>query len=432
MSYFLGVNRVDKKPKSRKEVRAQKRRENFIGREEPKQQFAKNFLLDDPVTVFSVTGEGGVGKSTLLKQFAAIAANQNVIVVICDDAHTSPASAMGHIVEDLAKLKITHSAFDDRYKEYRKMRQEVEGDPKAPRGAIDLIARGLTDAAIKSARHLPGVSPFLEGVDKKAMGNTLSEFAHYAIDRWGNKDEVQLLREPEPILTPLFLELIAKVTVNRPLVLIFDVFERTGESLGPWLLALCSFEYGDFNTNLTFVIAGRDRLESHWTDLDGDICHIALDPFTSDETRAVLHNREISDDELVRQIYEDTGGLPLLVELLASAKPQPGVPLPDVSRDAVKRFLQWMPQEDRRQAALPAAVPRQFNQDILNAALGRDAAADFGWISSQSYIRSNTERGLFYHEKLRELMLRHLRNTTPKLLADAHARLAEFFSMLQA
>src|SRR5262249_42141569 len=160
MSYFLGVNRVDKKPKSRKEVRAQKRRENFIGREEPKQQFAKNFLLDDPVTVFSVTGEGGVGKSTLLKQFAAIAANQNVIVVICDDAHTSPASAMGHIVEDLAKLKITHSAFDDRYKEYRKMRQEVEGDPKAPRGAIDLIARGLTDAAIKSARHLPGVSPF--------------------------------------------------------------------------------------------------------------------------------------------------------------------------------------------------------------------------------------------------------------------------------
>src|SRR5262249_20653910 len=89
-------------------------------------------------------------------------------------------------------------------------------------------------------------------------------------------------------------------------------------------------------------------------------------------------------------------------------------------------------QEDRRQAALLAAVPRQFNQDILNAALGRDAAADFGWISSQSYIRSNTERGLFYHEKLRELMLRHLRNTTPKLLADAHARLAEFFSMLQA
>src|SRR5262249_51122182 len=210
---------------------------------------------------------------------------------------------MGRIAEELAKLKFMHSAFDDRYKEYRKMRQEVEGDPKAPRGAIDLIARGLTDAAIKSARHLPGVSPFLEGVDEKAVGNTLSEFAHYAIDRWGNKDEVQLLREPERILTPLFLELIAKVTENRLLVLMFDVFERTGESLGPWLLALCDFEYGDFNTNLTFVIAGRDRMESHWTELGEDICHIVLDPFTLEETCSFLHNREITDDKLIRQIY---------------------------------------------------------------------------------------------------------------------------------
>ena len=56
----------------------------------------------------------------------------------------------------------------------------------------------------------------------------------------------------------------------------------------------------------------------------------------------------------------------MLVELLAAMKPQPGASLPDVSKDAVERFLQWIPQEDRKHAALLAAVPRQFNRDLFS------------------------------------------------------------------
>lgn len=217
--------------------------------------------------VFSVTGEGGVGKSTLLKQFANIASKDKAIVITCDDTHTSP--AFGHIAKELAKAKFIHNAFDERHKEYRKLRQEVEGDPKAP--------RGVTDVTFKSARRVPGATPFLEHVDEKAAGETLAQFVHYAIDRWGNKDEVRLIREPERILTPLFLELVAKVTEKQRLLLMFDVFERTSESLAPWLLALFDFEYGDFSTNLIFVIAGREPLEQHWTALAGDICHMPLE-----------------------------------------------------------------------------------------------------------------------------------------------------------
>ncbi len=422
---------MNRKPESRKEMRERRRRENFVGRGEQLRQFEENFRRHDPIMAFSVTGEGGVGKSTLLKQFGNIANQQNAVFVTCDDTHTSPAYAMGHIAEKLAELKFTHNAFDERYKEYRKLRQEVEGDPKAPRGAIDLIARGVGDFAIKSARRLPGASPFLEHVDEKAAGETLSQFFNYAIDRWGNKDEVRLLREPEKILTPLFLELIAKVTETRRLVVMFDVFERTSDSLESWLLKLFDFEYGDFNTNLIFVIAGREKLEQHWTELVGDLCHMPLEPFTPEETREYLSSRGITDDRLVEQIHEDTGGLAVLVELLAATNPQPNLPLPDVSQDAVERFLQWTPSEDR-QAALLAAVPRHFNLDIISVALGSDATTSFGWLSSQSYIRSNTELGWFYHEKVRELMLRHLKNTFPSVLADAHTRLGDYYANQQA
>jgi hypothetical protein len=420
--------------KSWKEVRDQRRKENFVGRQEQLRVFSENFAGEVPnYMVFSVTGEGGVGKSTLLLQYANIAGSPdiNAMVVTCNDKHTSPALAMGYIASELARHDFKHKDFDERYKKYRELREEIESDPKAPRGAIDLLSRGVTDLVIKSGRKVPGIGVFLEGADEKAVGETLAQLINYGITRWGNKDEVLLLRETERVLTPLFLGLLAKAAEERRLVLMFDVFERTGQSLSPWLLALFNFEYGEFDTNLTFAISGRDPLEQHWTELAGAICHIALEPFALDETRLYLQNQGIYDVRLVEQIHEDTGGLPVLVELLAATKPQPGVPLPDVSKDAVERFLQWIPQEERRQVALLAAVPRQFHRDILSAALGSDATSTFAWLSTQSFVRTTAERGCFYHEKVRELMLRHLRNTTPKDLEEAHARLADFFARKQ-
>ncbi|HEX9869351.1 MAG TPA: ATP-binding protein, partial [Candidatus Tectomicrobia bacterium] len=270
-----------------KTVRELRRQENFVGRQDQLRIFSENFVGDVPnYMVFSMTGEGGVGKSTLLQQYANIASSieSKAIVAMCDDRHTSAASVMGSIASQLAKREIRYKDFDERYKKYRELREEIESDPKAPRGAIDLLARGVTDLAIKSGRNIPGLGVFLEGADAKAAGERLAQLIDYGITRWGNKDEVFLLRETEGVLTPLFLELLAKATEHQKLVLMFDGFERTGPSLSPWLLALLNFEYGEFDTNLTFVISGRDPLEQHWTELAGTFGHIALEPFTLDET----------------------------------------------------------------------------------------------------------------------------------------------------
>jgi hypothetical protein len=142
---------------------------------------------------------------------------------------------------------------------------------------------------------------------------------------------IKLLREPEQVLTPLFLELIKKAYDDNKIVIMFDVFERTSDALSPWLLMLFNFEYGEFDTRVMFVVSGRESLEQHWTELAGLVCHNSLEPFTLDELQLYLSNHDITDNELVNQIYEDTNGLPVLVELLAAAKPQPGMPLPDVS-----------------------------------------------------------------------------------------------------
>lgn len=182
--------------------------------------------------------------------------------------------AMGFIASELARHGWSHKEFDERHKKYREMRQEIENDPKAPRNLVNLVAMGVSDLTIKSLRKTPGVGVFMEYADPKAAGEALGQLINYGIDRWGNKDEVLLLREPEQILTPLFMELLNKVTEKQRLVLMFDVFERTSDTLGPWLLGLLDLKYGDFNTNLSFVISGREPLEQHWTELAGTICRL--------------------------------------------------------------------------------------------------------------------------------------------------------------
>jgi energy-coupling factor transporter ATP-binding protein EcfA2 len=415
-------------------IRDERRKENFVGRGEPIRIFTENLQSDSPdYMVISITGEGGVGKSTLLARFNSIAISpeNNAIAIICDDNQTSPVLVMGHIAKKLAEKGITHKEFDERYKKFGELRQELESDPKVPRGGLNLLAMGITDLTIKSLRKTPGVGVFFEYADEKAAGEALAELMQYSISKWGNKDEVRLLREPEQVLTPLFLELVQKAYNNNKIVIMLDVFERTSDSLSSWLLALFSFEYGEFDNRVMYIISRRESLEQHWTQLAGLICHNSLEPFNLEELRLYLSNHNITDDNLINQIYEDTNGLPVLVELLAAAKPTPGIPLPDVSKDAVERFLQWTPQEERRQAVLFAAIPRQFNKDIISAILEEDATTLFNWLSAQSYIRTNSERCWFYHEKVRELMVRYLRHTEPKQLSSIHQKVAAYFQTRQ-
>ena len=420
--------------KSWKQVLRERSRDHFVGRAEPLRQLSENFGDEPNYLVFSITGEGGVGKTTLLQRFASIASGPSIdaIVAACDDRQLLPAGAMEHIARELAKHNVRHKELDERLKKYHELKDEIERDPKAPRGAVDLLARGVSHLAIKSGSSVPVVGAFLDGVDDKATGERLAELINYGIDRWGNKDEVLLLRETERVLTPLFLKLVALASEKRKLVLMFDVLERTGQTLGPWLLSLLRFEYGELDTNVSFVLAGRERLEQHWTEFSHCIHHVALEPFLAEETSAFLANKGISDERLANQIHADTCGLPVLVDLLAAASPSPGAPLPDVSQDAVERFLMWISQPERRTTSLLAAVPPSFTRSILAAAIGGNIDESYSWITNQSFVRRDGERGYRYHDKVRNLMLRHLHRTDPETLAASRQRLLEHVTREQS
>src|SRR5215211_2499170 len=103
------------KPKTIKEIKEQRRRENFVGRAEQQQVFVDNFAGDEVEwVVLSVTGEGGVGKSTLLQRYTQLAqsADINANVVYCDDRQYTPVDAMAAIAEQLEKVGIESKKFN--------------------------------------------------------------------------------------------------------------------------------------------------------------------------------------------------------------------------------------------------------------------------------------------------------------------------------
>ncbi len=417
-----------------KEILAQRREENFVGRSEEIRIFRENFTGDEPDWwILSVTGEGGVGKSTLLNRYRDMAVKPPIgaLVVLCDDRELFPVQVMGAVAEQLAQEGIVSKEFDERYRKFLELREKIESDPDAPRGVVDVVTRGLTDFTIKSLRRAPVIGLFADYIDEEAAGQTMVELTRYALAHIGNKNEVHLVKEPEKVLTPLFVGLLNQAAEQQHLIVMLDVFERTAPTLTLWLMNLFRGEYGALFEGVYFVLSGRDPLEQHWSEFMGVMAHLHLEPFTLEETRAFLGNRGITDEALVQQIHTDTGGLPVLVELLSGANPQPGQPLPDVSQDAIERFLQWTQDETHRQAALLAAIPRQFNQSVLTPLLEENTPQLFRWLCRQSYVHTDSERGWFYHEKVRALMLRYQGQVDHAQLADRHGVLADYFQAQQ-
>lgn len=339
---------------------------------------------------------------------------------------------MGRFAEQFAEQRCRLEKFNRRYSTYVRYKQQIAVDPEAPKGALDLLARGLSKAAVVTGRRAPIAGILLDYVDEDAASEKASAFVSYLARKISNKEDLVLMREPTSVLSPLFLKDLNQLADKQRVILMFDTFEHTRVGLETWLHDLLKGEYGEISLGITFVISGRDILSQLWSDLSQWTCRILLEPFSDQEALSYLNRRGITDTELVTTIINTSNGVPVLLELLASSAPQVGQPLSDVSGEAVARFLQWVDEPVLRHTALIGCVPRRLNRDVLTAVLGRDEKKDvaltFDWLVAQPFVVKRGDGFWHYHGWVRELMLKHLRHVSPAEFADAHQGLAAFYS----
>ncbi len=421
-----------KKPKSFQEILRQRQQSSFVGREDQLALFRQNleFRPEDERRrfLFNIWGQGGVGKTTLLGQFRAIAEKAKGITAYIDEGERDVPGVMGRLAKDLEKQGHKLTQFSERYRVYRQKREELESDPEAPQGFSAFLGRTIAKSAVKLGRRVPGAGIAFDFVDEEAFATQTGEWTAYLAKKLTNKDEVHLLKEPMEVLTPLFLEDWGKVAEKIEVTLMFDTYEQTGEFLDEWLRDVLQGRYGNVPPNILLVVAGREELDrNRWAEYEGVIVRLPLEPFSEEDARQYLVRKGVTDDRTIEVILNLSGRFPLLVAMLAEGSPNDPDQVGDPSGTAVERFLKWETDPKRRQVALDAALPRCLNQDVIAQLRTEDGADDlFEWLKQKPFVRDRTD-GWAYHEVVRTQMLRHKRLTSPQGWADLHGKLADYY-----
>ena len=409
-------------------------RSDFIGRQA--QLAAFRVSVTDPeaqAVIIAISGQGGVGKTTLLKEFRRITEEYRHIAAYVDEG--SPTNRVEDVPEALYRLAKDFEAqnpsykfekFQERYKTYRQKRQELEADPEAPSGMASGIGRAGIKLAMGSVKAVPGVSEMMgEFVDSDAVAEKGGEWLSFAWKKFRNQDEVQLVTEPLEVLTPLFLEEMNRIADKQRVVLLLDTYEVTGKFLDDWLRAVLDLRYGeDLTANFRLCIAGRDPLDRNaWAQLEPCIARSDVEPFTEAEARWFLASKGIQSAAVIGQIWKlSAGGLPLLVAMMAENAPTSVDAVVDPCELAVERFLKWETDGAKRQLAQDGALPRVLNEDVVEV-LGD---GQFEWLKSRAFVVRD-EQQWRYHSVVREQMLRYQWQKSSKRWIATHGKLAAYY-----
>ncbi|MFE2094090.1 tetratricopeptide repeat protein, partial [Streptomyces sp. NPDC059460] len=415
--------------RSRGELIRERAQAQFVGRRAQLSLFAEN-LSKDPEEdsaefLFHVRGVGGVGKSTLLRQWQEAARRADAVTAVVDenDVHGMQ-QALAGLARQLAEQAGPLKEFDKALEQFRR-EQETPAEPVPAEGEASVSSRMVTQAALGAASLIPGagVVTAMTNPDAAAQGlDRLRSGARARAQRRGRGgDEASLSRA-------FVAELERLCGRHRWVVLFFDTWEQTGQYLDGWLLGLLEEEFGPVPANVMVVLAGRDELaEREWAPLRAQVADVPLEVFTEAETRSLLVSRGVTEPGVVEAVLQLSLGLPLLVELLALARPSAVEEVDaggDVADVVVERFVQWITDPHQREAVRACALPLQLNEDVFAAAAQPEAGGLWEWLCGQPFVSG---RGDFrhYHAVVRSSMVRQQRAHSPQRWAAAHLRLAD-------
>jgi len=228
-------------------------------------------------------------------------------------------------------------------------------------------------------------------------------------------------------------------TSGRQVVLVLDGYEGVRHIAGPWLLEmLLGSAVTPLLGDLRLIISGREplqRTDPRWlAEWDDRIINVELEPFNLEETEQFLKARRggatCSSNE-VSTAYQVTGGLPVWLALWRPPVIGPARTIDLASAEHVQavvdRFLMWWQDPAQLRWVRKGWIPRQFNREVLSIVLGDEASAAFDWLTRQAAIVRADRGGWRFHDVVRTALRYDALQREPEALGEAHDRLAEFW-----
>jgi tetratricopeptide (TPR) repeat protein len=401
---------------------------HFIGREQELSFFRQQLVrTSSPYRIFYITGQNGIGKTTLLGLYKQIAKKLGFLVVECNEQERGVLAVLEHFARQLANQGSPLKQFDAYYQLYRRKIDEIGSDTKAPQGLGMLLKRTLWRSMYMSGGLKSDSSKGLEYLPQSLRETKTREWSSYLTTALKNKEEQDLLQEPVKVLTPIFFKDLNAVADMRGALLCFENFEETRDDLQQWLLGLEGYK---LSKDIRIAIASRNPPGLAWEPLQDITKSMALDLFTTEEAEKFLTVYGIDHIERRSEILKLSSRLPVLMSwMVASKDKRPDLSLP--ARNIVERFLRWISDPKLRLIVLSAAVPRTFDRSIIRLLLGDDDqsfqdSSVLEWLKTLPFVEDSSD-GWSYHLVIRRLLLHYQRRQIPEIYRQRHKKLAEFY-----
>lgn len=426
----------NKKKPSIQEILRRRQQGEFVGRQDTIHAFQTHLKTpwDDPsrVFIFNFHGQGGIGKTTLLKKLRQVAEQNGAVTLWSDDEASTVVDAVAQLANSSEVAEPAFKELLQQYQLYRVKQHELESDPDAPQGFAAQLSGKAAQMAVYAGRRVPIAGVLFDMVDEESVTEQVGQWATFVTRKLKNKREADLILNPVATLTPLFLEGLNKLVLDKPVVLFFDTYEQTSFFIDKWLRELFFGEYGDLPVNSTFIISGRDALEKgNWLPYESIIQRQTMEPFTDTEAREFLSRKNILNESVINSILQLSGRFPLLLATLAAESPDNTYQLGPTASTAVDRFLKWVSDSAQREAALNGALPRELNRDVLQLLVDKDENKNlFNWLKTMPFVQEKGN-GWGYHEVVRSQMLQHKRRESPQEWVRLHRDLAAYYADLR-
>ncbi|CAL9321508.1 hypothetical protein [Streptomyces sp. SudanB52_2052] len=254
--------------------------------------------------LFHVRGVGGVGKSTLLRQWQETARRAGAVTAVVDEGDVHGVQqALTDLARQLAGQAGPLKEYDRAAEQYRR-EQETAAESVPAEGEASVSSRVVAQAALGAVSLIPGAGPVaaMAGPDAAAQGlDRLRSGARVRGRRARASDAVEVSRA--------FVSELYRLCGRYPWVVLFlDTWEVTGRYLDGWLRDLLEDAFGPLPAHVMVVLAGRDELaEREWAPLRALAADVPLDVFTAAETRDLLATRGVTEPDAVER-HAVTGG----------------------------------------------------------------------------------------------------------------------------
>lgn len=215
-------------------------------------------------------------------------------------------------------------SFAKSYKDYSEALYQLEtksldGKGSASEEQIKLVKQFVRGVAAMGQLVIPAAGVAGQGAEVavdagKAIWDLFQQ--HKATQR--DKELQKLMRDPVRRLTEKFTETLIQWSNRRSILLLLDTYEEASTEVDTWLGQILLSRTNLRSHRIRLVVAGRESLVRgrNWERFQGEldltklVYEQELKPFDKDQTKLYLRQINITAQEQIEKIYQNTKGLP--------------------------------------------------------------------------------------------------------------------------